>query len=237
MITLALESAAAVASVALMQDGNALAELTLNNGNTHSETLLPMVDALLSLTGHTTADIDLFAASVGPGSFTGVRIGVATVKGLAFGSGKCCLGVSSVEALAYNLRGEDGLICPVLNARRRQVYTALFRAQNGLITRLCPDCILTVDELDGLLAPYGEPVRFAGDAYGLAVATVTHHALPVAERLRIPSACSVARAALAAYEAGKRGTDATLTPDYLRPCQAERDRLAGTNQQKTRILP
>ena len=237
MITLALESAAAVASAALVRDGTTLAELTLNNGNTHSETLLPMVDALLSLTGYTPADLGLFAASVGPGSFTGVRIGVATVKGLAFGSGRCCLGVSSVEALAYNLSGEDGLICPVLNARRRQVYTALFRAQDGHITRLCPDCILAADGLDALLAPYEEPVRFVGDAYGLAVGAVTHPALPVAERLRFPSAGSVARAALAAYEAGKRGTDATLTPDYLRPCQAERDRLAGTNQQKTRISP
>ena len=134
MITLALESAAAVASVALTEDGRTLAELTLDNGNTHSETLLPMADMLFRLTGRTLADVDLFAVSVGPGSFTGIRIGAATVKGLAFGSGKCCLGVSSLEVLAYGLRGQDGLICPVLNARRRQVYTALFRSDGGRIT-------------------------------------------------------------------------------------------------------
>ena len=136
MITLALESAAAVASVALTEDGRTLAELTLDNGNTHSETLLPMADMLFRLTGRTLADVDLFAVSVGPGSFTGIRIGAATVKGLAFGSGKCCLGVSSLEALAYGLRGQDGLICPVLNARRRQVYTALFRSDGGRITTM-----------------------------------------------------------------------------------------------------
>ena len=111
MITLALESAAAVASVALTEDGRTLAELTLDNGNTHSETLLPMADMLFRLTGRTLADVDLFAVSVGPGSFTGIRIGAATVKGLAFGSGKCCLGVSSLEALAYGLRRAPCGLC------------------------------------------------------------------------------------------------------------------------------
>lgn len=229
MMILALESSAAVASAALLRDGTMQTELTVNNGNTHSETLLPMVDALLAITGTAPADIGLFAASVGPGSFTGVRIGVATVKGLAFGSGKCCLGVSSVEVLAYNLLGSDGLICPVLNARRRQVYTALFRAQDGTINRLTEDRIMTVDELDAFLAGYREPVRFVGDAYDLACSAVTHPVSPVADAVRTPSAKSVALAALAAYAGGKRGTDATLTPDYLRPCQAERDRMAQHN--------
>lgn len=225
MIVLALESAAAVASAALLRDGRPLAGMTLDNGNTHSETLLPMVDSLLSVTGLTLEDIGLYAASVGPGSFTGIRIGAATVKGLAFGSGKCCLGVSSVEALAWNLRGNTGLICPVLNARRRQVYTALFYAENGTVRRLTEDAVLTVDMLDGLLAPYAEPVTFVGDAYAPATEAVTHAKLPVPEALRGASAVSVAYAAQAAYNAGARGTDATLTPVYLRPCQAERERL------------
>ncbi len=225
MIVLALESAAAVASAALLRDGRPLAGMTLDNGNTHSETLLPMVDSLLSVTGLTLEDIGLYAASVGPGSFTGIRIGAATVKGLAFGSGKCCLGISSVEALAWNLRGNTGLICPVLNARRRQVYTALFYAENGTVRRLTEDAVLTVDMLDGLLAPYAEPVAFVGDAYAPATEAVTHATLPVPEALRGASAVSVAYAAQAAYNAGARGTDATLTPVYLRPCQAERERL------------
>lgn len=225
MTILALESAAAIASAAILKDGRPLAGMTLDNGNTHSETLLPMVDSLLSVTGLTLADIGLFAASVGPGSFTGIRIGAATVKGLAFNSGKCCLGISSVEALAWNLRGNTGLICPVLNARRRQVYTALFYAENGTIRRLTEDTVLTVDTLDDLLSPYPEPVSFVGDASELAADTVTHAVLPVPEALHGASAASVAYAAQAAYDAGARGTDAALTPVYLRPCQAERERL------------
>ena len=226
MITLALESAAAVASAALVEDGRTLAELTLDSGNTHSETLLPMADMLFRLTDRTLADVNLFAADVGPGSFTGIRIGAATVKGLAFGSGKCCLGVSSLEALAYGLRGQDGLICPVLNARRRQVYTALFRSEGGRITRLTDDTVCLVDELDARLAGYSEPVLFVGDASPLAAETVTHAVESVAAPLLRSSAAAVAYAALAAYARGERGTDATLSPVYLRPCQAERERLA-----------
>lgn len=225
MTILALESAAAIASVALTEDGVTLAELTLDNGNTHSETLLPMADMLFRLTGKTCADVDLFAASVGPGSFTGIRIGAATVKGLAFGTGKCCIGVSSLEALAYGLRGRDGLVCPVLNARRRQVYTALFRSENGNIARLTDDTVRTVDELDAYLADYPEPVLFVGDAARFAAETATHKAEPVAAPLLRASAASVAYAAQAAYARGERGTDATLSPVYLRPCQAERERM------------
>ena len=217
MITLALESAAAVASVALTEDGRTLAELTLDNGNTHSETLLPMADMLFR--------VDLFAVSVGPGSFTGIRIGAATVKGLAFGSGKCCLGVSTLEALAYGLRGQDGLICPVLNARRRQVYTALFRSDGGRITRLTDDEVCPVDGLDERLAGYAEPVLFVGDASRLATDAVTHAVGTVAAPLLRASAAAVAYAAEAAYARGARGSDATLSPVYLRPCQAERERL------------
>lgn len=231
MTVLALESAAAIASVALTEDGKTLAELTLDNGNTHSETLLPMVDMLFRLTGKTCADVDLFAASVGPGSFTGIRIGAATVKGLAFGSGKCCLGVSSLEALAYGLRGRDGLVCPVLNARRRQVYTALFRSEGGKITRLTEDTVRLVDDLDAYLADYAEPVLFAGDASRLAAETVTHETASVATPLLRASAAAVAYAAQAAFERGARGTDATLSPVYLRPCQAERERLEKENRE------
>ena len=121
MKILAIDSTALVASVAICEDEVLLGEVTLNNGNTHSETLLPTVEFLLSHLSLTRDDIDLFALSEGPGSFTGVRIGAATVKGLAFGTRKPCVGVSTLEALAYNLRSHDGLICPVMNARRKQV--------------------------------------------------------------------------------------------------------------------
>ena len=118
MKILALDSTAKVASVALCEDGQLLGEYTINNGNTHSETLLPMVESLLKIFELSIYDIDAFAVAAGPGSFTGVRIGVATVKGLAFGTDKPCFGISTLEALAKNPSARSGLICPVMNARR-----------------------------------------------------------------------------------------------------------------------
>ena len=174
MKILALDSTAIVASVALCEDEKLLGEYTIANGNTHSETLLPMVESLLGHFEMTTADIDLFAASAGPGSFTGVRIGAATVKGLAFATEKPCLGVSTLEALAYNLIGMDGLICPVMNARRQQVYTALFRAKDGKLERLMPDSALAITALDELLTAYNEPVMLCGDGYDVTLSLLTH---------------------------------------------------------------
>ena len=171
MKILAMDSSAVVASVALCEDGRLLAEYTVNNGNTHSETLLPMAESLLKQFSLTAADIGLFAVSAGPGSFTGVRIGAATVKGLAFGMNVPCAEVSTLEALAHNLSARDGLICPVMNARRSQVYTALFRCSEGKLERLLPDSAMAISELDGILAKYGEPVSFVGDGYGITGAT------------------------------------------------------------------
>ena len=146
MKILAMDSSAVAASVALCEDERLLGEYTICNGNTHSQTLLPMTEELLSRFGITTDDVDLFAVSNGPGSFTGVRLGVATLKGLAFGKDKPCVGVSTLEALAHNLAVTDGLICPVMNARRNQVYTALFRAKNGNLERLLPDSAMAITE-------------------------------------------------------------------------------------------
>ncbi len=117
MKILAIDTTAVAASVALCEDSELLGEYTVRNGNTHSQTILPMVESLLSFFELSVDDIDLFSASAGPGSFTGVRIGAATVKGLAFGTNKPCIGVSTLEALAYNLIGQNGLICPVMHAR------------------------------------------------------------------------------------------------------------------------
>ena len=135
MLIFALDSTAVVGSVALCRDEKPLASFTIKNGNTHSETLLPMVEAVLKSAGVTVADIDLFACSVGPGSFTGVRIGAATIKGLAFDKSKPCIGVSTLESLAYNgAIPADGkvILCPAMNARRAQVYNALFACENGI---------------------------------------------------------------------------------------------------------
>ena len=226
MKILSLDSSAVVASVALCEDEKLLAEYTLNNGNTHSETLLPMVESVLKLYGISPRDIDLFAVSSGPGSFTGVRIGAATLKGLAFGSGTPCIGVSTLEAIAENLTVLPGLICPVMNARRSQVYTALFRSDGSTLTRLMPDSALAISELDELLAKYGEPVFFCGDGYDITVKALSQtKAVPIPERLRHQSAYSVAQVARRMAVAGAVTTDAGLTVTYLRPSQAERERM------------
>ena len=224
MKILALDSTALVASVSLCEDEKRLGEITIENGNTHSETLLPMVEFLLNRFSMTPDGIDLFAVSAGPGSFTGVRIGAATVKGLAFGTDKPCVGVSTLEALAYHLRMHDGLICPVMNARRKQVYTALFRAQNGTLERLMPDSAIPITELDERLGNYHEPVRLCGDGYEITKALLTHPILPIPSPLRQQSAYSVAQVARIAFENGAKGFDVDLAPTYLRLSQAERER-------------
>lgn len=233
MKILALDSSAVVAAVALCEDDRLLAEYTLNNGNTHSETLLPMVESLLSLYGITTAEIDLFAVSSGPGSFTGVRIGAATLKGLAFGSSKPCIGVSTLEAIAENLSLYRGLICPVMNARRSQVYTALFRSNGETLVRLMPDSALSIAELDELLSAYGEPVCFAGDGYDVTLPALQKtNALFVPDRLRHQSAVSVARVAYRRYLAGEAVSDKALAVTYLRPSQAERTYMEKAAQER-----
>lgn len=227
MIVLAVESSAVAASVAVKKDEQLLAEMTVNRGNTHSENLLPMVETLLNKLNLTVDDVDLFAVSVGPGSFTGVRIGVATVKGLTFGKGKPCAGVSTLEALAENLSFlPDALICPVMNARRNQVYTALFRGKD----RLLQDSALSVAELDQILSAYPEPVWFVGDGYDLVTSLISHSFTPLPQRLQLQSAASVAAVALRAAKEGKTTNDASLSPVYLRPSQAERTREEALKQ-------
>ncbi len=232
MIILALESSALTASVAVCDGERLLGEYTLNNGNTHSETLLPMVESLLKFLKLSVSDVDLFACSVGPGSFTGIRIGVATLKGLAFSAQKPCVGVSTLEAMAYNLSVPNGLICPVMNARRKQVYTALFREKDGGLERLMPDSAISIEELDKLLSRYDEPVYLVGDGYDITVQNLSHPVGNTPQRLRYQSAASVAKAAWLAYQSGEYTSDAEISPIYLRPCQAERERLEKESMKK-----
>ena len=233
MLILALDSTAEVGSVALCRDKEPVACFTLKNGNTHSETLLPMVESLLAVTGTALDDIDLFACSAGPGSFTGVRIGVATVKGLTFGKHKTVLGVSALESMARNLLPATGLLAPVMNARRGQVYTALFRAEGDTLTRLTPDDAMAATDLEAKLLSLGEPFTLTGDGTEVALAAF-REAKPLAcpKLLSEQNAVGVALAALAAYEAGERGTDRTLSPIYLRLPQAERERLERLQQEQ-----
>ena len=231
MKILALDSTAQVATVALCEDEKLLGEYTVNNGNTHSETLLPMVESILKFFDLTVRDIDLFAASEGPGSFTGVRIGAATIKGLAFNSQKPCIGVSTLEALAYNLKGFDGILCPVMNARRKQVYTAIFDQNRETMERLLPDSAISIAELDELLSAYDKPIYLSGDGYGITLENLQKaKPLPTPERLRHQSAYSVAQVAYQKYQSGDRTADAEMAPTYLRPCQAERERAERERQ-------
>ncbi len=231
MRILALDSTALSASVALCEDERLIAELTLNTGHTHSETLLPLVEAALDSAGMTVADIDLFAVTAGPGSFTGVRIGVATVKGLAFGQGKPCVGVSTLEALAHNGEGFEGILCPAMNARREQVYQAFFRSDGQTIERLSPDKAWPISEVgDELHQLYpDEPIWLMGDGaslvYNALRPTLGDRMRMLPERLIYQSGYNTAKVALAHYRAGEFVSDAELAPTYLRPSQAERTRM------------
>jgi tRNA threonylcarbamoyladenosine biosynthesis protein TsaB len=234
MKILALDSTAVVGTVALCEDEKLVAHYTLNTGNTHSQTLLPMIESVLRSAEWEIDDIDLFAVSQGPGSFTGVRIGIATVKGLAFGKNIPCAGVSTLDALAYNLRCFNGIICPVMNARRAQVYNALFSCRDGVLTRLCSDRAISIAELDEELAGMDEPVYLVGDGYDVTAEGLSKTAIrPVPEEMRVQSGYSVAMCGLAAYKNGDATDDITLAPVYLRPSQAERERAERLANQNT----
>ncbi len=228
---LALDSTAKIAAVALLSDGEILSELTVSGGRrSHSELLLPMVEAALAENAMRAEEIDLFACSVGPGSFTGVRIGVSVIKGLAFGRGKPCAAVSTLEALAQNLFPLDGLYCPVMDARRAQVYNALFRREGDTLLRLTPDrAIATEDLIRELKECYpGEPIRLSGDGYGVVLDPMQKAELPLLStppRLIGQSAASVGQCAARAALRGETVSDAELRPVYLRMPQAERERL------------
>ena len=234
MLILALDSSAVAGSVALCDGERLLCEYTVNLGNTHSETILPMVESILKLSGYTADDIDIFACSEGPGSFTGIRIGASTIKGLAFSTDKPCIGVSTLEALAYNLIGAEGIICPVMNARRAQVYNALF---DGELNRITEDRAIAAADLAVEVSKY-EKVYLCGDGVQVALDGGVD-AIPAPERLRHQSGYSVAQCALKKYLSGERTRDTDLTPVYLRLPQAERARLekiSGSIESNERIL-
>ena len=225
MIILALDSTGAAASAALLDSDRLLCKATETGALTHSATLLPAIERLLDTAHLTFADIDLFAASAGPGSFTGVRIGAATLKGIAFGKNKPCCAVSALEALAYNLRGTDGVVCALMDARRGQFYTATFAISDGGVTRLTPDEAKSGEDIAASLAAYSA-VTLVGD--GAAVALPFFDGLPVTlcpEDRRLADGESVGLCALGMYRAGEIVTDADFAPVYLRLPQAQRERL------------
>ena len=228
MRILAFETSAKAASVALLQDGKLLGESYQNTGLTHSQTLMVMAQDMLNQCGLSVNDLDAVAVAAGPGSFTGVRIGVAAAKGLAWGSEKPCYGVSTLESMALTLGAFGGTVCPVMDARRSQVYNALFVAENGALSRLTEDRAIALEELAQELQTAPQPIFLVGDGSELTYRTLKDRVpglvLPPEHRMH-QRASGVALAAMAAAARGESGDAAALQPNYLRLSQAEREKM------------
>lgn len=227
MKILALDSSSNVASAALMDNGILLGEYSVNYKQTHSQTLLPMIDTLLKVVEADVEAVDLFAVANGPGSFTGLRIGLATVKGLAHACNKPVVGVSTLLALAYNLPHCDGLVAPILDARRDQVYTAVYQWENGVIKTHTEPCAVSIDSLLDILQKAGQKAVFLGDGiarFGDRIReTLGSMAYFAPGSAALQRASSVAAAAQTIYAAGGAVACSQLLPVYLRKSQAERE--------------
>ena len=233
MLTLAFETSAKAASVALTENGKLLGESYQNTGLTHSQTLMVMAQDLLKQCGKTVADVSAVAVAEGPGSFTGVRIGVAAAKGMSWGGQIPCYGVSTLEAMALSLGIYEGHICACMDARRSQVYNALFLADGGRLTRITEDRAIALAELKEELEHIDGPIFLVGDG-----ALLTHKTLggqipglvlPPEHRMH-QRAVGVAILAEQKQAAGDPGDGNALVPNYLRLSQAERERM---EKQKT----
>ena len=225
MICMGVDSSGKTAAIALMQDEKVLYEEFINAGLTHSQTLLPMMARALDCTGLSPAQIDLYAVSAGPGSFTGLRIGLAAVKGMAQPFSTPCAGVSTLEALSWNISCQ-GTVISVLDARRGEVYWAAFSLPG--CERLTPDAAQPVGTIEGFLKNCKNPVFFVGDGAGLCYNRYDMRAqvIPCPAPLRQSRALGVCLAAEAAAAAGEAVSAAALAPRYLRLSQAERERAA-----------
>lgn len=228
MKILGLDSSGIVASVAVVEDDILVAEYTVNYKKTHSQTLLPMLDEIAKMTELDLNTIDAIAVAAGPGSFTGLRIGSATAKGLGLALKKPLVAVPTVEGLAYNLYDTQGLICPIMDARRKQVYTGIYRFEDHRLVTVEDQMAVPMEELITKLNAYQQPVTFLGD--GVSVFKDL-----IAEKLTVPytfapahvnkqRAAAVAALGLVYYKEGKIQTAMEHIPDYLRVSQAERER-------------
>ena len=228
MLILAFETSAKAASVALCEDGKLLGESYQNTGMTHSQTLMVMAEDLLKQCGNPVGDLDAVAVAEGPGSFTGVRIGVAAAKGLAWGGEIPCYGVSTLEAMAISLGPWQGYICPCMDARRGQVYNALFYVNQGEIRRIREDRAIAMADLEAELKMLKEPIFLVGDGSNLCYNTLQKAIpgliLPPEHRMH-QRAVGVALAAARQAAAGDPGDANAMTPNYLRLSQAERERM------------
>lgn len=228
MLILAFETSAKACSVALQDGERLLAESYQNTGLTHSQTLMTMAENLLKACGKGAKDVTHLAVAAGPGSFTGVRIGVAAAKGFAWGAELPVYGVSTLEAMALSLGAFEGHVCACMDARRNQVYNALFLVDNGKLERFSEDRAISLAELKEELEHIDGPIYLVGDGAGLTYRTLSGEVenliLPPEHRVQ-QRASGVALAALEAIARGDTGDGASLQPNYLRLSQAERERL------------
>lgn len=214
---LSFDSSAVTASAALTDGDKIINSAFINAGLTHSETLLPMIKSVMN--GYSFKDLEAIAITAGPGSFTGVRIGVATAKGLAFNNDIDCISVSTLEAIAYNFTDTDTIVCAVMDARRMQFYNALFEVKDGTVKRLCDDRAISIEDLSVQLSAFDE-VIIAGDGAKLCFDNLSLDNIKLADDERIyQNAVAVSKAA----KNKKRISAASLMPVYLRQSQAERE--------------
>ena len=212
---LSFDSSAVTASAALTDGDRVIKSEFINAGLTHSETLLPMIKRVME--GHSFDELDAIAVTSGPGSFTGVRIGVATAKGLAFNADISCIGISTLEAIAHNF--ENGIVCAVMDARRMQFYNAVFSVKDGKVQRLCDDRAISIDELKNELSQYDE-VIITGDGARLCYENIGLKNVVLADEDKLyQNAVGVSRAAVNK----ERISAERLIPVYLRLSQAERE--------------
>ena len=229
MKTLALETSAKSVSVAVTENGTLLAQAYQDRGLTHSVTLMPLLDGMLKTAGLTLDDMDIIAVAQGPGSFTGIRIGVSAAKGLAWAKALPCCGVSTLEAMAYGVTDFEGVVVGAMDARRQQVYNALFRTENGRVTRLCADRAVATELVAEELAAMPEPKLIVGDGALLLYDLLQKACIGCRLASPLHRQQSAAGVALAAEHLAAQGLTCSaqeLQPVYLRLSQAERERLA-----------
>lgn len=223
MRILAVDSSAKSVSVAISDDKKIISEFYLNTGFTHSQTLMPMVKSALDCAGIDINSIDLFAVNKGPGSFTGIRIGVAAIKGMADFHKKKCIGISTLEAMAYNLSSNNCIACCVMDARCKQVYCALFDIKDGNVTRLTDDSAISITELESLLKNFEKNKILVGDGAELCYNEMKDNFNDIqlaGENIRFQRASGTC---LCANTKNNYVNANELVPEYLRLSQAERE--------------
>lgn len=228
MLTLAVDTSGFAASCAVVEDGKVAAELSVQHGKTHSQKIIPMLKTVLSMLDKSFSDVDLFAASIGPGSFTGIRIGVVTIKGLAYSLKRPVCGIPTLDSLAYSMPDFKGIISPMLDARNSQVFTAFYRKIGNKFEKITPDLGIPVEEWISYSNSYNEDIMILGDAvplhYNMLVERLGDRLMRAELPLAYQRASAAALLAEEAYHKNKAVSAFELEPIYLRKSQAERMR-------------